>query len=161
MASSERTGILGSWLSAQMRNCRAHSSDRFSASALWKRAPAAATSARESFQERRIVWALTPDWIRRRQTWIQHSIELPRAEAVLVLRQVHVAAAKAHALQLQPRALLQAGFVLQFNGAARAHYALPRQRVPRFAQQLRHLPVKQRVSGGGRHLAVGEIGRAS
>ena len=58
---------------------------------------------------------------------LKFSLELPRAEAVLVLRHVHAAAAKAHALQLQPRALFQAGFILQLDGAARAYHALPRQ----------------------------------
>jgi len=55
------------------------------------------------------------------------SIQLPRAEAVLVLRHVHAAAAKADTLQFEARALFQAGFVLQFDGAARAYHALPRQ----------------------------------
>src|ERR1019366_3164999 len=84
----------------------------------------------------------------------QVSLELPSAEAVLVLGHVHATAAKTHALQFQPRALFQAGFVFQLDGAAGAHHALPRQPVPLLAQQLRHLPVKQRVPGGGRHLAV-------
>ena len=55
------------------------------------------------------------------------SIELPCAKKVLVLHHIHAPAAKADALQLQPRALFQAGFVLQPDGAARAYHALPRQ----------------------------------
>src|ERR1017187_10780051 len=80
--------------------------------------------------------------------------ELPRAETVLVFGHVDTLAAKAYAFHFKPRALLEAGFVLEFDLAAGAHHALPGQGIARSAQQLGHLPVLPRVAGGGRYLGI-------
>jgi hypothetical protein len=60
--------------------------------------------------------------------------ELPRAETVLVFGHVDTLAAKAYAFHFKPRALFEAGFVLEFDFAAGAHHALPGQGIARSAQ---------------------------
>src|ERR1019366_2089120 len=53
--------------------------------------------------------------------------EFPSLEPVLVLDHIHPLAAETHAFHFQARALLHPSFILEFNGAAGAHHALPGQ----------------------------------
>jgi len=74
---------------------------------------------------------------------------------VLVVFHDHPAAAEHHALHFQPETLLVARFTLETDAAPGAEHALPGERVAGLAQDLNHLPVVERVAGGGGHLAVG------
>jgi len=73
---------------------------------------------------------------------------------MLVLRHVHAAAAKAHALQFEAGALLHARFVLELDLAARAYDALPGEGIAAALQQLSHVPMVQGIARRRGHLAV-------
>ena len=55
------------------------------------------------------------------------SLKLPSPEPMLVFHHIDPLAMKADAFHFETRTLLQRGFELQLDLAARAHYALPRQ----------------------------------
>ncbi len=74
---------------------------------------------------------------------------------MLVVFHDDAAATELHALHFQPEALLVARFALEADAAPGAEHALPGERVASLAQDLNHLPVVERVAGGGGHLAVG------
>jgi len=73
---------------------------------------------------------------------------------VLVVFHDDAAAAELHALHFQPEALLVARFALETDASPGAEHALPGKRIAGLAQDLNHLPVIERVAGGGGHLAV-------
>jgi len=68
---------------------------------------------------------------------------------------VHALAAEANAFHFEPHALLMGHFALEADLAARAHDALPGKGVTGAPEKLDHLPVVERIAGGGRHLGIG------
>jgi len=82
-------------------------------------------------------------------------LRFPGTEAVLVVFHDDAAAAELYALHFQPEALVVARFALEADAAPGAQHALPGKRVAGPAKNLNHLPVVERVAGGGGHLTVG------
>ncbi len=83
------------------------------------------------------------------------SLEFPRPEPMLVFHHIDPLTMKANAFHFETRTLLHPSFAPQLDLAARAHYALPRQRTRwRLTQQPRHLAMMERVSRGRRNLRV-------
>jgi hypothetical protein len=72
-----------------------------------------------------------------------------------VRRDIDALADEAHAFHFEPRELFEAGLELQLDLAARADHSLPGQVAMPAAQQRGHVPVIERIAGGGRDLAVG------
>ena len=77
------------------------------------------------------------------------------AENVLMVLHGDSLASETYALHFETDALLVPHLLSKANHAACTDHALPGQRVSRFAQQLDHLAVVERVARGGRHLGVG------
>lgn len=74
---------------------------------------------------------------------------------MLVDDHVHALATEADSFHFEAHALFERGFAVQLDGAAGTEYALPGQRTGgRFAQQLRHLAMIERITGGGGDLSV-------
>ena len=80
--------------------------------------------------------------------------ELPRTETVLVFGHVDALAAEPYAFHFKPRALFEAGFVLEFDFAAGAHHALPGQGIALRAQQLRHVTKRELIVECRKHAAT-------
>jgi hypothetical protein len=84
----------------------------------------------------------------------EKGLVFPGSEWKLVFPHIDTFAAEPHAFHFQARALFQATVVAELDLASGPYHAVPRQGIPCLSKHLDHLPVVQRVSCGGRHLAV-------
>src|SRR5689334_13192074 len=81
-------------------------------------------------------------------------VEFPGAETMLVGSHVDVLSNESHAFHFEAHALLESGFKLELDEAARADHPLPGQRAVTAPQHRRDVPMVQGIACSGGHLSV-------